>query len=188
MSGTSKPVWETEMEWFPSTLRGFMARHPSTGETTTQKALADILDVRPQTLSLYCNGQTQPTPAKLLKIAEYFGVTTDFLLTGKRVENKPVREMLGLSESTVQAMKLVNEGYWEDCPAMLPVLDCLLGEKDFYAALELAVNCYAKKHEYSDDYQQFLEWKAAGFLEKFLVDFFRFDLVSIYEKMKEGDE
>ena len=187
MSTTSKPVWETENEWFPKTLRGFMASHPATGETTTQKALADVLDVRPQTLSLYCNGQTQPTPAKLLKIAEYFGVTTDFLLTGKRVENRPVRELLGLSESTVQAMKFVKEGYFEDCPAMLPVLDCLLGEKDFYLALETAVNCHAQKQGHNDDYQQFLEWRAAGFLEKFLLDFFRHDLVRIYNRMREGD-
>ena len=74
-----------------------MAVHPVTHERTTQKTLADAVGVRPQTISQYAIGETQPTPTVLLKIAEYFNVTVDFLLTGRRVENKPVREMLGLS-------------------------------------------------------------------------------------------
>ena len=189
MSKTSKPVWETESQWFPSTLRGFIQSHPQTGKVTTQKVLADYLEVRPQTLSLYCNGQTQPTPAKLLKIAEYFGVTADFLLTGKRTENKPVREMLGLSEDTVQALKLVKEGYWEDSPHMLSILDSLLMEKDFYNALAKCDEAYTKSAQsqvpqcpdcggslslyVGDEVSEFHEWKAANFLHSFLIEFFR---------------
>jgi transcriptional regulator with XRE-family HTH domain len=172
---------------FATHFRDFMEHHPVTNEKSTQKAIADYLGVRPQTVSCYATGESLPNCEQLLKIADFFGVTCDFMMTGRRVENKPVREMLGLSENTVQALKLVQEGYWEDCPAMLPVLDCLLGAKDFYIALEYAVNCYAGKNEYSDDYQQFIEWKTTGFLESFLLEFFRADLVRVYAKMKEGD-
>lgn len=44
--------------------------------------------------------------------------------------------MLGLSENTVQNIRLVNNGYFKDNPYMLPLLNCLLSNKDFYIALE----------------------------------------------------
>ena len=61
---------------FAQTLRDLMEKNG-----TTQKELADFVGVRPQTLSLYCTGETQPNVDKLLKIAEYYKVTTDFLIT-----------------------------------------------------------------------------------------------------------
>ena len=48
------------------------------------------------------------------------------------MEDIPVREMLGLSEQTVENMRLVKDGYFEDTPLMLSMLDRLLGDKDFY--------------------------------------------------------
>lgn len=71
-----------------------------------------------------------------------YHVTTDYLLTGIVVEDIPVREMLGLSEQTVENMRLVKDGYFEDTPAMLSILDRLLGDKDFYIALEKATTYY----------------------------------------------
>ncbi|MDR1002840.1 MAG: helix-turn-helix domain-containing protein [Oscillospiraceae bacterium] len=189
MSKTSSSAFDAEIYYAPfaTHFRDFMDSHPNTGEKTTQKAIADYLGVRPQTVSCYATGQSLPNCEQLLKIADYFGVTCDFMMTGRRVENKPVRETLGLSENTVQALKLVKEGYWEDCPAMLPVLDTLLGEKDFYTAIEKAVDVFANKHEYGDRYQQFLEWECKEFLDSFLLEFFRKNLLSIYAKNKEGE-
>ena len=170
-----------------TTLREFMDRHPDTGERTTQAALAAFLGVRPQTVSLYCTGESLPNSEQLLKIAEFFGVTADFLLTGRRLENKPVRDLLGLSENTVQNMKLVKEGYFEDSPYMLAALDCLLGDKDFYLAIERAITCYRQSENVPDERAEFYEWKAAQFMESFLLDFFRRNLTSIYEQRR-GNE
>ena len=105
-SGTPQEQYDA---LFATTLREFMDCHPNTGAKTTQKALADHLGVRPQTVAYYCNGQSLPNCEQLLEIAQFFGVTTDFLMTGRRTENKPVRDMLGLSENTVQNMKLVKD-------------------------------------------------------------------------------
>lgn len=77
---------------FAQTLRDLMEKNG-----TTQKELADFVGVRPQTLSLYCTGETQPNVDKLLKIAEYYKVTTDFLITGTILEDVPTRELLGFS-------------------------------------------------------------------------------------------
>ena len=51
---------------FAETLRYLMGKHG-----TTQKELAEAVNVRPQTLSLYTTGETQPNGDKLLKIAEF---------------------------------------------------------------------------------------------------------------------
>lgn len=66
----------------PETLRQLMAKHPLTGEKTAQKELAEALGVRPQTVSLYVCGETMPTAKNCLAIADYFGVSADFLLVG----------------------------------------------------------------------------------------------------------
>ena len=163
---------------FAATLRALMEKNG-----TTQKELADFVGVRPQTLSLYCTGETQPNVDKLLKIAEYYKVTTDFLITGTILEDVPTRELLGLSETTVECLKLVKDGYFEDSPYMLPMLDCLLGDKDFYAALERAA--YWQQNGAEDaDRADFYEFKATRALEDFFLDFFKRDLRAIYDGLQ----
>lgn len=159
---------------FAATLRALMEKNG-----TTQKELADFVGVRPQTLSLYCTGETQPNVDKLLKVAEYYKVTTDYLITGTVLEYVPTREMLGLSERTVDNLKLINDGYFADTPLMLPVLDRLLGDKDFYIALEKAVQNYGIARQFTDDENaekderaQFYEWKAEQYMQGYLIDFF----------------
>ena len=188
MPRTSNVPSEIYNARFAVTLRDFMNAHPDTGERTTQKNLADYLDVRPQTVSYYCTGESLPNCEQLMKIAEFFGVTADFLMTGRRTENKPVRELLGLSERTVQNMKLVKKGYFEDTPYMLDALDCLLGDKDFYVSIEKALEWYGKKQGVSADVQEFCEWKAAQFMQSFLLEFFSRDLRAMHNKMKGSDE
>lgn len=169
---------------FAATLREFMDENPITHERTTQKALSDYLNVRPQTVSYYCTGESLPNCEQLLKIANFFGVTADFLMTGRRVENKPVRDLLGLSENTIQNMQLVKDNYFEDSPYMMAALDSLLGDKDFYIALENAVNNYQLKETAPPEMSDYYKWKAAQFMESFLLEFFAQDLQSIYKKKR----
>ena len=157
---------------FASTLQLLMLQNG-----TTQKELAQFVGIRPQSLAQYCSGETTPNGEKLLKIAEYYNVTTDYLLTGVVVEDIPVREMLGLSEQTVENMRLVKDGYFEDTPLMLSMLDRLLGDKDFYIALEKAATYYgmAKQHTdggEQDERAQFYEWKAEQYMQGYLLEFF----------------
>ncbi len=186
MANTSGIYSEHYNDLFPQTLRQFMAVHPVTHERTTQKTLADAVGVRPQTISQYAIGETQPTPTVLLKIANYFCVTVDFLLTGRRVENKPVREMLGLSEQTCENMKLVNDGYFEDYPLMLPLLDFILSDKDFYFALASAADS-AMKRQLTDDANElaeFYEWKAAQPLQDYFIHALRNNVQRIYDERR----
>ena len=69
------------------------------------------------------------------------------------------------------------DGYFEDTPLMLSMLDWLLGDKDFYIALEKAATYYgmAKQHTdggEQDERAQFYEWKAEQYMQGYLLEFF----------------
>jgi transcriptional regulator with XRE-family HTH domain len=168
---------------FASTLRDLMEE-----KGTTQKELAAFVGIRPQSLAQYTSGETQPNGDKLLKIAEYFGVTVDYLLTGTVIENIPVYEMLGFSPNTVENIKLVKEGYFEDAPGMLAMLDCLLADKDFYKSMEQAAYWHNEKNGTTDEYQKYCEWQAAQYMQTFLLNFFKRDFTSIYAGLTKQHE
>ena len=67
---------------FPAILRELLEKHPQTGKRTTLKELGEAVGTRQQSISLYKNGDTQPSPDILIRIAAYFGVSVDYLLTG----------------------------------------------------------------------------------------------------------
>ena len=71
------------MYQFPQMLQKLKECHPTYRRRITQKELAEHVGVRPQTVSLYLKGETAPSPKILLKMADYFCVSTDYLLTGQ---------------------------------------------------------------------------------------------------------
>lgn len=75
MGKASRINLEKHNSSFPSKLRDLLSeRH------VTQQELADICDVTRQSISQWQNGFTSPDIAALRKIAEYFHVSTDYLL------------------------------------------------------------------------------------------------------------
>ena len=77
----------------------------------TPGELADHLKVTRQTVSNYCLGQTTPSFQLLCKIADFFNVSTDYLLgrTETRSPDANIRavcEFTGLSESAVNGLKI----------------------------------------------------------------------------------
>lgn len=53
------------------------------------KELGAIIGVAESTMSLYESGKRQPDYETLLKLAEYYGVTVDYLLRGSEEEQLP---------------------------------------------------------------------------------------------------
>jgi transcriptional regulator with XRE-family HTH domain len=122
---------------FPRMLREMLDRHPMTGARTTLKELAEAVGIRQQTVSLYKNGETQPTPETLVKIAEFFGVSVDYLLTGISSQNKPIHEELGLTEEAIGMLKVAKETEgFDGMPSLLDTLNGLLSDRDFYDFLD----------------------------------------------------
>ncbi len=122
---------------FPRILRELLDCHPITGEKTTMKELAAFIGIRQQTVSLYKNGETQPTPQTLVKITEFFDVSVDYILTGISSQNKAIHEELGLSEEAINMLKRAKEadGY-DGSLQLVNELNRLLSDRDFYEFLE----------------------------------------------------
>ncbi len=107
MGKPRKYAYETERKPFPSRLRQLMAE---TG--TTQEELAEAVGVQRQTISKYASGQNTPDIEKFEKIADFFGVSFDYLLgrsDAKHRENQSVVEETGLSEEVVNRLKNWHE-------------------------------------------------------------------------------
>ncbi len=58
----------------------------------TMKKLGEIIGVAESTISLYENGKRQPDNVTLLKLADFFNVSVDYLLGRNNTEKKPVLE------------------------------------------------------------------------------------------------
>ena len=116
-------------EGFAKRLRIIMAR-----ENVTQKALAAELGLTSSAVSLYCRGKAYPECEILVKIADIFGVTADYLLTGISPENKRDSKNLGLSDMAIERLSLAMRGDWGKETSS--VLEFLLTDKNFYSALE----------------------------------------------------
>lgn len=124
---------------FPTTLRGILESHPKDGHKTTYKDLGEAVGVRQQTISQYAAGQTQPTADVVLKIARFFDVSVDYMLTGISSDNKGYHEELGLSDEAIQYLKQARElTIMEDSGSegTIPYLDELLSDKDFYQFMD----------------------------------------------------
>lgn len=96
---------ETEKRIFPTRLRELMQECK-----TTQRELARAIGMRPQTVSLYATGQSNPDIDGLKKIAEFFDVSADWLLglSDKRssdIDIRKIADILGLSDLAVQTLQ-----------------------------------------------------------------------------------
>ena len=102
----------------------------------TQTALAKELGLKPNVISMYCSGSSNPEFKTLIKIAEFFDVSLDYLVTGERVENQTVREELGLSESAVENLKeIAPQNHEGKYPGLSSYVNDLLSDKNFFEVL-----------------------------------------------------
>lgn len=112
---------------FAHTLRALMKE-----QKLSQRALASQLCVSYQAVSLWCSGKNYPECDMLLKIAAYFGVSTDYLLTGIKPENQSAHNELGLSDEAIERLKFLH-GDKEYDEKLMPFVNALLSDKRFYA-------------------------------------------------------
>ena len=102
---------------FAKRLRDIMADGIGTHCGYTQEEIAKVMGVKRQAISQYCNGATVPTIDKLEKLADYFEVTTDYLLGRTDVKSQDIdvrtmSEKLGLSEEVlIKIMRNIDPDY-----------------------------------------------------------------------------
>ena len=91
-------------EILPSRIRALIA-----DSGATQNQIAKEIGVTRQSISQYCDGSTVPNADKLLKLAQYFNVSADYLLgiTNAKTIDKDVQficEYTGLNESVIASL------------------------------------------------------------------------------------
>lgn len=117
---------------FPSRLRELIRERD-----VTQEQLKDVLSLsKRQSVTSYVDGETLPTIDKLVAIADYFGVTPDFLLgfsdaKTNDIEVQAVCDRTGLS---VKAVKELQE---------LPGWAAKWADSDIRSMLNLVIENYA---------------------------------------------
>ena len=101
MARKKESAYETEKYPFPSRLRKLMEV-----TKTTQRELALAIGVRPQTVSLYVQGQSFPDVNGLAKIANFFYVSADYLIGNSEMPNadmvmQDIHKITGLSAGAI---------------------------------------------------------------------------------------
>lgn len=90
-----------EFSTFPTKLRKLMEERK-----VTNKKLSEICSVKAQSVSQWAHGETRPDILSLVKIAEFFNVSTDYLLREGDIKTtdlttKEMCNKLGLSEMAI---------------------------------------------------------------------------------------
>lgn len=166
---------------FTDIIHKLMECHPITKKKTSQRALALAVGLKPQTLSLYINGDRTPNIEVVYNLAEYFGVSIDYLLTGISSNNKDVNSSIGLSEDAINMLKIAKK-YNDELTDVMPLLNDLLSERDFYVFLEDVV-CQAEHirevrnmsfEEREEKYkginaERYFSWELMKDIEKFII-------------------
>lgn len=85
-------------------MLNFRIKQLRTNQNLTQVELARSLSVTKQAVSNWENDNIQPSIEMLIKIADFFGVSTDYLL-GR--DNKQYIEVSGLDDKKISHIRLI---------------------------------------------------------------------------------
>lgn len=70
----------------------------------SQTDIARLLNVRPTTVSEWKKGKYAPTVEHCVTLADYFGVSLDYLITGREPRGAPVQQIIGNNNSNNTAI------------------------------------------------------------------------------------
>lgn len=122
---------------FPTVMRQLMQK-------TTQAELAAYLSKTRQSITYYCDGSSSPDWETLVKIADFFDVSTDYLLgrTADPSRTPCAADELGLSAETINVIKNCrNISFYDDA---MEGMDTLITEGSFlYFASRINRFCQA---------------------------------------------
>lgn len=118
--------------------------------TEMHKSLRDVaseLNISYSSLSKYERGDQQPSYETLIKMADYFDVTTDYLIgrtSCKNIENQSFSDSLGIDEKTIDILKSLAGNPDDDYPDDITELDYLeaIMQHPQFPTLMLQINSY----------------------------------------------
>lgn len=121
---------------------------------TTQQELSSVLGISRQAIGYYRDGTSSPDFEKLVKIANYFNVSTDYLLGASPYMNrkKVAFDELGFSEITTdrimslstESIDIINRFF--GCGLSAAELDKIIGTIQVHTNTMLCVAKYMEDH------------------------------------------
>lgn len=101
----------------------------------SQTELAAALGVSKQIISAYENGDRPLSLDNLLKYADFFGVSADYLLGRTDIKTPKINvqkicDYTGLSENTVERLHGYSSGLWKESNDYAKVIDLLVNDGD----------------------------------------------------------
>ena len=108
----------------------------------SQTELASALNISNRTISMYEQGNSEPNVEILLKIADYFNVTADYLIcrtSCKNIENQSLSDSLGIDEKTIEILLLLSATTYKY--SSLDYLEAIIQHPQFPALLN-QINSY----------------------------------------------
>ncbi len=105
------------------------------------KDLTNATGISRQLISDYRRGISTPKYPVLIKLADYFGVSCDYLLTGVEPADKQESQELGLSGDAIRLLKQCQD------ERVRGLVDRLLGSPEFYQRAKISFNELTKLDE-----------------------------------------
>ena len=100
-----------------------------TKKELTQQQLGEKLGVSSMTISNYENEVRTPDSKFIVDAAEYFNVTSDYLLgivNSSSRENRDIGQITGLSENAIACLKLYNEQFHNEAAELVNYITTLV--------------------------------------------------------------
>lgn len=126
----------------------------------TEQKLADFLGFTRQAVNSYCTSKASPKADTIIKLADYFGVSCDYLLTGVEPADKQESQELGLSGDAIRLFKQCQD------ERVRGLVDRLLGSPEFYQRAKISFNELTKLDEVKIGDEYYYECILEKFLEK----------------------
>jgi len=108
----------------------------------TQKQLADKLSVANSTLSYWEQGKYEPDHRNLFALADYFGVTTDYLLGKTDKPNADVKTIFITTEEFLATQGITNREHIE---SLKNLIDLAKANAEMDSEMDSASNSFLKK-------------------------------------------
>ena len=124
------------------------------------KDLTNATGISRQLISDYRRGISTPKYPVLIKLADYFGVSCDYLLTGVEAADKQESQELGLSGDAIRLLKQCQD------ERVRGLVDRLLGSPEFYQRAKISFNELTKLDEVKIGDEYYYECILEKFLEK----------------------
>ena len=115
-------------------------------KSVTQKEAADALGISPNTYKNYEQGMREPNNEMLCKLADYFNVTTDYLL-GRAPQTDPMKMLVSQTDLSPEAQEEIYMSLPPEAQAIVLTVMRMLRENREKQAKQSRPLVWIKKHQ-----------------------------------------